>query len=275
MGSKHRSDYFELVRVATDRNPPLMPVCLVVQHAEPERPYAIGEALAGADVEVVVFRVYAGEPLPERIGDAHGLVIMGGPMSAAHDDGFPTRRQEMQLLAEAVELRLPTLGVCLGAQLLAGAIGGRVVPSPIGPEIGWAPVQLGSAATNDPLFSGLPRELTVLHWHGDTYELPPSATHLASSSSHREQAFRVGDMAWGLQFHIEVDEAAVEAFLEHFGDEAEAAGSTVDTIRSATQDALAALSPSRTQVLTRFSRLVAAAPWSVERAPVDALADGP
>ena len=188
-----------------------MPSCLVVQHVEPEGPYAIGDALAAAGVDVVRCRTYASEPVPGRASDFDGLVVMGGPMSAVSDVGFPTRRQEIALVADALDVALPTLGVCLGSQLLAVAAGGRVMAGRDGLEVGWARVRVDAAAADDPLFSTVPTELTVLHWHGDTYELPSGAVPLASSASYAQQAFRVGDRAWGLQFHVEVDQIAVDA----------------------------------------------------------------
>jgi GMP synthase-like glutamine amidotransferase len=234
-----------------------MPSCLVIQHVAPESCYAIADALTAVDVEIVLCRTYADEPLPQCIGGFDGFVVMGGPMSATSDEGFASRRHEMRLLAESVGLSVPTLGVCLGAQLLAEAGGGRVVARPDACEIGWAPVRFGPAAATDPLFSAVPAELTVLHWHSDTYELPPGGVHLASSPVYEQQAFRLGDRAWGIQFHLEVDEAAVAAFLTAFGEETSAAGTSPDALRAVTHSALANLVPYRDQVLARFASLVA------------------
>ncbi len=235
-----------------------MPSCLVVQHVEPEGPYAIGEALVAAGVDVVPWRTYTGEPLPRQLDELDGVVVMGGPMSATSDDGFPTRTDELALLADAVDVGLPVLGVCLGAQLLALAGGGRVMAGRPGPEVGWAPVRFDAGAADDALFSAVPAELTVLHWHGDTYDLPPGAVRLASSASYPQQAFRLGRSAWGLQFHVEVDDSAVDAFVAAFGHDALAAGTTPAAIRVATPGALAALGPHRRDVLGRFAALVAA-----------------
>jgi GMP synthase-like glutamine amidotransferase len=232
--------------------------CLIVQHVEPEGPYAIADALEEAGVAVDVRRVFAGEVLPPDVSDVDGLVIMGGPMSASSDEGFPTRGAELDLLADALRLRRPTLGVCLGAQLLAVAAGGAVYPGAAGLEIGWAPVELTAGAGQDPLLAGLPRRLTVLHWHGDTFDPPAGATLLVANDRYRSQAFRSGDRAWGLQFHLEVDGRAVASFLDAFGADTEQAGTTAAAIAGATAAALVSLEPHRTRVLARFAELVVA-----------------
>ncbi len=170
-----------------------MPTCLVIQHLAPEGPYLIAEALENAGIAVELCQVFAGGQLPASLDGYSGLVVMGGPMSAASDDGFATRTAEIELLEDALERGLPALGVCLGAQLLALAAGGKVYPGAEGPEIGWAPVSLKTwEAERDVLFGELPGELTVLHWHGDTFDLPPGATHLAKSKAYPNQAFRAG-----------------------------------------------------------------------------------
>jgi GMP synthase-like glutamine amidotransferase len=129
-----------------------------------------------------------------------GLIILGGPQSA-NDDALAPHRQ---LLRDAVSAELPTLGICLGAQLLAAAHGGRVEPDPEGPEIGAQLVAKRAAAAADPLFGGLPITPDVIQWHFDAITaLPPGAVHLASSPVCENQAFRLGRLAWGIQFHIE------------------------------------------------------------------------
>ncbi len=234
-----------------------MSSCLIVQHVEPEGPYAINDALEVAGVAVDLCRVFAGDALPADVSDLDGLVIMGGPMSATSDDGFPTRRAEIDLVADALKQGLPTLGVCLGAQMLVLAAGGTVFPGEHGPEIGWGVVKLSEEAGHDPLLAGLPSTLTVMHWHGDTFEAPPGATSLASSSQYTEQAFRIG-MAWGFQFHLEVDEQAVVAFVDAFGDEARRAGTPPASVTAQSSIAVANLGPYRTTVVNRFAGLVTA-----------------
>jgi GMP synthase-like glutamine amidotransferase len=240
-----------------------MSSCLVVQHLEPESSYAIGEALASVGIEVDQRLTDAAEPLPETLDGFDGLVVMGGPMSADSDDGFPTRRQELTLLAEAVERGLPTLGVCLGAQLLAAATGGRILRGASGPEIGWAPVRLHASAADDLLLASVPGELSVLHWHGDTFDLPPGGVLLASNDRYDHQAFRIGLRAWGFQFHLEVDREAVAAFAGSFGADLDAVGITPDNLLDATPAELVRLEVHRRPVLARFAALVGDRPVGV------------
>jgi GMP synthase-like glutamine amidotransferase len=135
------------------------------------------------------------------VREATAMVIMGGPMSA--NDDLPFIQREAALIAEAVKSEIPLLGVCLGAQLIAKALGAKVYRNTVR-EIGWAPVTFAEAARRDPLFAGLSAPETVFHWHGDTFDLPRNAELLASSATCRNQAFRAGNRIYGLQFHLEV-----------------------------------------------------------------------
>lgn len=233
-----------------------MPTCLVVQHVEAEPPWAIGLALSRAGVRADVRRVFAGEPLPPDTAAHNGIVVMGGPMSACSDEDFVTRRSEIALLEHALTGAVPTLGVCLGAQLLALAAGGTVYAGADGPEIGWSMVDLSPARADDALLTGLPARLDVLHWHGETFDLPPGAKHLARNDRYPNQAFRVGDAAWGLQFHLEVTREAVDGFLRAFASDAASTVGGAETIRRASPSALAALTPWRDLVFDRFAALV-------------------
>jgi GMP synthase-like glutamine amidotransferase len=178
----------------------------VIQHLDEEGPLEIGRALEREGIELR-------SGIPDTMDDVEALVVMGGPQSAYSDRRFPTRQRELLLLEEAILLGVPTLGICLGAQLLAVAAGGRCRRGTAGPEVGWFPVEV--TQVNDPLFGGL-RRFTTLHWHGDTFDLPPEAVHLASSERYPNQAFRVGERAWGIQFHPEVDQAAVDLMVKTF-----------------------------------------------------------
>jgi GMP synthase-like glutamine amidotransferase len=156
----------------------------------------------GADIEYVD-AWQSGDEIPLPPDDA-ALVFLGGPMSV--NDDLPYLRREMELIRDAATRRLPVLGICLGAQLIAKAFGAAVYPNPQ-KEIGWFNLHFTDAAARDPLFSGLSRE-TVFHWHGETFDLPPGAELLASSDLCRNQAFRRANI-YGLQFHLEVTPAMI------------------------------------------------------------------
>jgi GMP synthase-like glutamine amidotransferase len=235
-----------------------MPTCLVVQHVAAEPAFSIDEALLAAGVSTDTRRVFLGDDIPVDTGGFDGLVVMGGPMSVNSTDGFPSRDAEVSLLADALRVGIPTLGVCLGAQLLAVAAGSAVAPNAYGPEIGWAAIQLDPACQDDRLLVGLPPTLTVLHWHGESFELPPGARPLISSTAYPNQAFRVGDVAWGVQFHLEVNPEAVEGFLDAFAADTAGVPGGAEAIRAATPGALSALATARDLVCSRFAGLVAA-----------------
>ncbi len=176
---------------------------LVVQHTATEGPGWLEEWLPSAGVELAVVRPYAGERLPAEL-DAAALVVLGGPMGARDDGVAPWLPATRELLRSAVRRGVPVLGLCLGGQLLASACGGRVQSGGSGPEIGVHELRLRPAARDDALLSGLPPVTRALQWHYDEIAvLPPQAVWLAESAACRHQAFRVGERAWGLQFHVE------------------------------------------------------------------------
>ncbi|MGW1542164.1 type 1 glutamine amidotransferase [Streptomyces sp. NPDC002309] len=182
----------------------------VLQHVPFEGPGLLSGAAASAGVELRVRHLWDGDRVP-GLRETGGLVVLGGPMNALDDGRHPHLAAERRLLRQAVHEGVPVLGVCLGAQLLAAAAGADVTRGPE-PEIGPGSVTLRTAAEDDPLLHGVGREMPVLHWHQDTFTLPEGAFLLASSDRYPHQAFRLGPRAWGLQFHIEVDAAAVEGF---------------------------------------------------------------
>ena len=230
--------------------------CLIVQHVEPEPSWAIGAALARAGSALDVRRTFAGDPVAPDASGYDGVVVMGGPMSACSDEGFASRRAEVALLGDALGRALPTLGVCLGAQLLSLAAGGLVYPGADGPEIGWSEVELLATSEGDALFAGFPQQLPVLHWHGDTFDLPPGGQRLARTVRYPNQAFRVGEAAWGLQFHLEVTADAVDTLLEAFPSDVARASGGIAGVRKATAASLAALVPWRDLAFDRFAALV-------------------
>ena len=188
----------------------------VLQHHPVETLGTIADALEGAALAWQYVRVYDGQPVPSSMRGAGGLIVMGGPMGVYQTDRYPWLRDEMRLIEDAVKSNLPTLGVCLGAQILAAALGAKVERNPNGKEIGWHPIKLGDSAQHDRLMRGLPATLTPFHWHGDIFDLPPGAVLLASSEKTPCQAFRYGDKAYAFQFHFEVTPDGVAAMADAF-----------------------------------------------------------
>lgn len=163
--------------------------------------------------EVEVRRLDRGDDIPTG-NDVDGLVVMGGPLGAYEENRYPFLAGECSLLAEAIRRGQPVFGVCLGAQLLAKALGANVFAG-YGEEIGFGTVELTAASREDPLFALVPDTLPVFHWHGDTFTLPEGAVLLASNRMYAHQAFRFGSCAYGFQFHIEPDADTWSAWRDH------------------------------------------------------------
>ncbi len=142
----------------------------------------------------------------------NGLVILGGPMNVDQGHRFPHLHHEVKMVEAALKKEIPVLGVCLGAQIIAKALGAQVGQNPE-KEIGWHDVFLTEAGKKDFLFATFQQPEKIFHWHGDTFEIPRGAVHLAASEICKNQAFRYGKKVYGLQFHLEVDEPMIERWL--------------------------------------------------------------
>ena len=186
----------------------------VLQHVPFEGPGSIAAWLAARRADVGCTRLFAGDRLP-RAGDIDALIAMGGPMSVNDEDALDWLRPEKQLVRDVVARGIPVLGICLGAQLIASALGARVYPG-TEREIGWFPV--GGVPDVAPGFR-FPREFLAFHWHGETFDLPAGAVRLAGSAACENQAFQVGRNAVALQFHLETTPASAEALIENCRDE--------------------------------------------------------
>ncbi len=199
------------------------------------------------------------DSVPERLpwSEAAGLILLGGAMSANDGDRFPFLVAELDWIRTAVDIQAPVLGICLGAQLLAKALGASVYRN-AQEEIGWHQVELLPAAADDWLFRDrAPRE-TVFQWHGDTFDLPAGAVQLARSPLCGHQAFRYGPLAYGLQFHVEMEPDLMDIWLrEYEGKEASSAGNRLDTaaIRAAAPRAFPAMCSFSQCLLTRFAAM--------------------
>jgi GMP synthase (glutamine-hydrolysing) len=187
---------------------------VLIQHVPYEGPGALAPAVRDTGAELMLVRIDLGDrvPSPADLVDVAGLVVMGGPMGV-HDE-LRWLEEERVLLRAAVDAGLPVLGVCLGAQQLAAALGAEVVTGPE-PECGVGEVHLTAAALADPVFGAAPTPLPCVHWHGDTFSLPDGAVRLAGNAAYENQAFRVGASAYGLQFHVEVTGSLVAHWGPH------------------------------------------------------------
>ncbi len=174
---------------------------LVLQHIACEPPAAFEDELLSRGLDLVRVGVDEGEPLPD-VGDFAATIVMGGPMGAYEEDAYPWLAEEKRRIGQAARGGHPVWGVCLGAQLLAGALGAHVYPGAQA-EVGLLHVELAAAAAQDPVFGDAPSSFPTLQWHGDSFDLPDGATLLASSPAYRSQAFRF-QRSYGLQFHLEV-----------------------------------------------------------------------
>jgi GMP synthase (glutamine-hydrolysing) len=177
---------------------------LVIEHGSSDPVGRLGDWLRAEGLELDVHDAGAGASVPADLAGFAGLVVMGGSMGANDDVAAPWLPAVRALLRAAVADEVPTLGVCLGGQLLAAANGGRVQPSAEEQEFGPQLIAKRTSAATDPLFAALPITPDVIQWHFDAITaLPPGAIQLASSPGCEQQAFRLGRVAWGVQFHIE------------------------------------------------------------------------
>lgn len=184
----------------------------VLQHVPFEDIGCMRSWLQGRGAEIGYTRFFEDSPLPE-LDAVDLLIVMGGPMSVNDEAEWPWLADEKRFVRQAVESGKPVLGICLGAQLIASALGAKVYPGQH-KEIGWLPIR----GIPDPVFP-FPAEAQVFHWHGETFDLPPGAVRLAESAACANQAFRIGEQVMGLQFHLETTPESADAILNNCRDE--------------------------------------------------------
>jgi GMP synthase (glutamine-hydrolysing) len=183
---------------------------LALVHGSKARSGVFGEVVRERGHRLEEWSLAWGTPPPRPVDDYGAVLVFGGSMHADQDDRHPWLREETLFLQRLLDLHMPVLGVCLGAQLLARAAHAPVTPAPE-PEIGWYDLELTTEARHDPIFTALPRTFTAFEWHYYTYGVPAGAVELARSSV-CTQAFRLGD-AWGVQFHPEVTDATIASWI--------------------------------------------------------------
>jgi len=223
---------------------------LVIQNVDCEPLGRFAEG--GADF--VYARPYAGEEIPDSLEGWDALIVLGGPMAVYETESHQFLSRELELLNLAIAEDFPVLGICLGSQLIAAAGGGRVFSGPVR-EVGWSEIELTAAAASDPLFAGFPDTLTVFQLHGDTFDLPCKAVRLAGNKVYPNQAFRIGQRVYGLQFHIEAFPDLIRDWVEIYRDYiSESECDSASTLES-TPERGEALRPVAALIIERFLAL--------------------
>ena len=194
----------------------------IIRHVPHEGPGTLADLLRERDLSSHYVDMFDSPPERIDVDGLAGLIVMGGPMNVDQTDRYPWLTRELGWIRHAVEADVPTLGICLGSQLLAKAHGAAVFPGPV-KEIGWFDVDATDAAAEDRLFHACGPRQTVFQWHGDTFDLPAGAVLLARSELFPCQAFRLGRYAWALQFHVEVTAEIIASWLDEPGMKAELA----------------------------------------------------
>jgi len=207
-----------------------MPEVLIIQHAGCEPIGTIGQVFDQNSISQHTVRTDLGDTIPTTISSFDGIVIMGGSMGVYEQDIYPFLTDEINLIKSAVAANIPVLGICLGGQLVSAALGGKVYKGEK-KEIGWHPIYITPAATDDPLFSKLETFKTAFSpnfvgfsWHGDYFTLPTDAVLLAYSDMCECHAIRYGTNVYALQFHPEISPETVKTWLEEFAEDFASSG---------------------------------------------------
>lgn len=203
-----------------------------LQHVPFEGLGAIASWIRARDLAIARVALFEDQPLPEA-RETDALIVMGGPMGANDEKRYPWITGEKRFIAEVIDQGKPVLGICLGAQMIAAVLGAGVYPN-THKEIGWFEVTRTTAADQTDLAGCLPERFNAFHWHGDTFDIPGGAVHLAVSQACPNQGFLYDQRVLGLQFHLESTRESIAALLTHCADElvTEPYIQTDETIRS-------------------------------------------
>jgi len=187
---------------------------LIIKNVESEGAGTLESFFKEKDFVTVVLEPAKGAIFPKNARDYKAVLIMGGPMNVYEESRYPFLKEEDLFIKGILKDKIPFLGICLEAQLLAKALAAKVVKSPL-KEVGWYDITLTKEGKNDLLFKDIPEKLNVFQWHGDMFEIPKKGVLLASSAPGINQAFKYGENAYGFQFHIEVTPKMIESWLKN------------------------------------------------------------
>jgi len=232
-----------------------MSTVLVLQHVPFEGLGTIGDALAAAEVRVQYIHAAEGQAVPESTALVEGLIVMGGPMAVYEQHLYPFLTEETRLIKDALDRQKPVLGICLGSQLLADALGASVHEGKR-KEIGWSRVSMSENAIDDKLVAGIDPSFVAYHWHGDVFDLPAGAVSLASSDATEHQAFRYGANAYGFVFHLEATRDIIHAMVRAGQEELREIDANEDRILAETGEHLPCLQQIGGVVWKRWAQLL-------------------
>ncbi|HEY5743117.1 MAG TPA: type 1 glutamine amidotransferase [Terrimicrobiaceae bacterium] len=227
---------------------------LFIQHSAVDRPGLLGETLSGIGLPLQVLRSDLGQQVPDSLEGFAGLVIGGGPQAAYEQDKYPYLTKECALVRYAAAEGKPVLGLCLGAQLMASALGARVQPGKR--EVGFFEVTLDPISQYDPLWRGLPTKFLPTHWHGDVFDIPSGGMRLGSSALTRNQLFRYGHALYGFQFHLEMTPGLLQEAVATAHGMLIESGVDANLISKQGQECLPILRETASTVFTRWTEML-------------------
>lgn len=228
---------------------------LFIQHGDPDKPGLLGEVLRNSGIAMEVLRPDLGQIVPSRLMGYSGLALGGGGQGVYEKDKYPYLQAEIDLVRNAAGENLPILGLCLGGQLMAAALGGEVRPADR-KEIGFFDVTLDPISEYDPLWRGLPRSFPATHWHGDVFDIPPGGMRLGSSEQTPNQLFRYGHALYGFQFHLEMTPDLLDELVDDALDYLADSGVNPEAMRSEGRACLPRLRETAETVFSRWAEML-------------------